>query len=565
MTYKIPSKIEFADDMNVWSTNRDPAIAASVVQSSLTEIVSWNNKWRLFLSKDKTKIICFPKNIHHEVEVILDQHKIEQVSSNLCLGVVLDENLHFSKHISYACSKAIKALNKVCMFLSNTGLNTRNSIILYKSLVRLHLEYAYPVWASVKEKDLIKIDRIQRTALLKASGCLNSTPTFNQKFITNTFETTRAYFFMNILGYYAKKTTTQLELLHSITKTIEATSNPQLILPAQMMLCAVRPNARRINLSDMDSRDPKYDAALLCCRSFSRKALSLDQLGNSNTRTDEQANKAKRVAAEYINNINKNSLICFTDGSALGNPGPCGAGAAVYVDSTSGAPVLLKRPVAKKSISYHGDIAAIDLALEFAQPYHASHQNLEKIVILLDRQAVINTVCNHEYPSNFKNIICKINERIKDICNKNVTLEILWVAGHVGIQSNDLADQCAKEAALQAEEIDFENPQPLSFSEIKKEIKSDIINIWQRQWDRDDKSQLLHQIKPTVSDDSIISPSNPSVDKRINRLMTGHSNLSEHRWNMKIQVTTSPVCKYGKDNGSVEHYLLDCSSHEKHR
>ena len=109
-------------------------------------------------------------------------------------------------------------------------------------------------------------------------------------------------------------------------------------------------------------RDPKYDPDLLCCRSFSRKALSLDQLGNSNTRTDEQANKAKTVAAEYINNINKSSLICFTDGSALGNPGPCGAGAAIYVDTTLGAPVLLKRPVAKKSISYHGELAAIDLA-----------------------------------------------------------------------------------------------------------------------------------------------------------------------------------------------------------
>ena len=34
---------------------------------------------------------------------------------------------------------------------------------------------------------------------------------------------------------------------------------------------------------------------------------------------------------------------------------------------------------------------------------------------------------------------------------------------------------------------------------------------------------------------------------------------------MKIQNTTSPVCKCGKDNGSVEHYLLDCNLHEKHR
>ena len=128
--------------------------------------------------------------------------------------------------------------------------------------------------------------------------------------------------------------------------------------------------------------------------------------------TNKGNNKAKTVAAEYINNINKNSLICFTDGSALGNPGPCSACAAVYVDTTLGAPVLLKRPVAKKSISYRGELAAIDLPLEFTQPYHASHQNLESIVILSDCQAAINTVYNHEYPSNFTNIICKIQGRI---------------------------------------------------------------------------------------------------------------------------------------------------------
>ena len=45
---------------------------------------------------------------------------------------------------------------------------------------------------------------------------------------------------------------------------------------------------------------------------------------------------------------------------------------------------------------------------------------------------------------------------------------------------------------------------------------------------------MLHLIKPTISTNSIYSSSNSSVDKRINRLKTGHSNLSEHRWKMKI-------------------------------
>ena len=134
------------------------------------------------LSKEKTKIICFSKRTHQVVSVKIDDHTVEHVY----LGVILDEKLHFSEHISYACRKALQALNKISLFLSLTnGLNTRNCITLYKALVRPHLEYAFPVWAEAKEQDLVKIDRIQRMTLLRATGCLNSTPTTALEVITN--------------------------------------------------------------------------------------------------------------------------------------------------------------------------------------------------------------------------------------------------------------------------------------------------------------------------------------------------------------------------------------------
>ena len=44
-----------------------------------------------------------------------------------------------------------------------------------------------------------------------------------------------------------------------------------------------------------------------------------------------------------------------------------------------------------------------------------------------------------------------------------------------------------------------------------------------------------------ISTNSIYSSFDSSVDKRINRLKTGHSNLSEHRWKMKIPDTSSPL------------------------
>ena len=62
----------------------------------------------------------------------------------------------------------------------------------------------------------------------------------------------------------------------------------------------------------------------------------------------------------------------------------------------------------------------------------------------------------------------KLMRELKTSATKALLLKSYGLAGHAGIQGSDLVDQCAKEAALQAEEIDFEDSQPLSFSEIKK-------------------------------------------------------------------------------------------------
>ena len=150
---------KFADDVNAWESHTNPAFAAARVQMSIDKIVSWNNKWRLILSTDKTKVICFTKNGHHDVSVHVKNKLLEQVTTKTCLGITFDENLTFSAHVDYACNKALKALNKISIFLSATdGLNTRNCVNLYKSLVRPHFEYAYPAWCSIKESDWYKLE-----------------------------------------------------------------------------------------------------------------------------------------------------------------------------------------------------------------------------------------------------------------------------------------------------------------------------------------------------------------------------------------------------------------------
>ena len=57
---------------------------------------------------------------------------------------------------------------------------------LYRSLVLPVIEYGAPVWVAAVTEGCNEFGKIQRSAVLKASGCLNSTSTAALEVITNT-------------------------------------------------------------------------------------------------------------------------------------------------------------------------------------------------------------------------------------------------------------------------------------------------------------------------------------------------------------------------------------------
>ena len=57
------------------------------------------------------------------------------------------------------------------------------------------------------------------------------------------------------------------------------------------------------------------------------------------------------------NEVASSALVCFTDGSCLTNPGPCGAGAVIY--HPEGIFDSIKRPVATHGSILLGELLAI--------------------------------------------------------------------------------------------------------------------------------------------------------------------------------------------------------------
>ncbi len=82
--------------------------------------------------------------------------------------------------------------------------------------------------------------------------------------------------------------------------------------------------------------------------------------------------------------------VIFTDGSALSNPGPCGAAAVCYAEGMESLPVVLKEAVSNLSTIYHRELRAMLLATQFGDEYSGTHC-ITELNICTDCQAVITS------------------------------------------------------------------------------------------------------------------------------------------------------------------------------
>ena len=85
--------------------------------------------------------------------------------------------------------------------------------------------------------------------------------------------------------------------------------------------------------------------------------------GNAANRTTSQKQRCLSTISKQLENLKDiSNIVAFTDGSALGNPGPTGAGAVIYHNGMSSIPTKLASGVSKLSNNVHGEIFAIKLA-----------------------------------------------------------------------------------------------------------------------------------------------------------------------------------------------------------
>jgi hypothetical protein len=88
--------------------------------------------------------------------------KLAESTQEKDLGVIIDNQLKFTDHVNTTVTKANKILGMIRR--SYKFLDKDSLLMLFKSLVRPHLEYAHSVWTVTYKKDMTLLENVQRRA-----------------------------------------------------------------------------------------------------------------------------------------------------------------------------------------------------------------------------------------------------------------------------------------------------------------------------------------------------------------------------------------------------------------
>ncbi len=158
----------FADDTKLYRDIKNET-DIEIVQNDIDNLFNWSEKWLLRFHPDKCKVL--PVSIKKQTKEggrykmsTYDGGRItlETVDHEKDIGVTIDSKLKFDKHIQLQVNKA----NQIVGIIRRTfkHLDYKNFSLLFKALVRPHLEYASSVWSPYKKKDIETVENVQRRA-----------------------------------------------------------------------------------------------------------------------------------------------------------------------------------------------------------------------------------------------------------------------------------------------------------------------------------------------------------------------------------------------------------------
>ena len=153
----------FADDTAIAIKAHNAIDLKQKISKLLPKVSKWFNCNRLSLNTSKSHFQIYSKTYVNDFEIQLNGSKIMRQKCVKYLGIMMEENFKFEKHIaniSSVISRNIGVMGRAKNFLSSSQL-----LLLYNALVLPHLNYCAVVWGNNYQSRLDKLIKLQKRAV----------------------------------------------------------------------------------------------------------------------------------------------------------------------------------------------------------------------------------------------------------------------------------------------------------------------------------------------------------------------------------------------------------------
>jgi len=135
------------------------------LQEGINKLHVWTKKWLLNLNISKCKVISFGRTVDksHTYNITdSDVTLINRVNIIKDLGILTDEKLTFRDHIHDKINTAYMMLGLIKWNFKYLTVST--FVLLYKNMVRSHLDYCSSVWSPYRKGDIEALEKVQKKA-----------------------------------------------------------------------------------------------------------------------------------------------------------------------------------------------------------------------------------------------------------------------------------------------------------------------------------------------------------------------------------------------------------------
>jgi Reverse transcriptase (RNA-dependent DNA polymerase) len=171
----------FADDLLIVASDDIFEEAEQKLQTDFDKLLEWSHDKKLIINRKKTQsMYIFNQYTRQNKNIVLKAHSnkclhnfqincscdnIIQVEEYIYLGVIIDNNFNWDKHIFRVINKLRSALYQIKSIKSLVNENILKTV--YFSLVHPFILYGITAWGNSKSAELTKLKKLQ-TRILKA-------------------------------------------------------------------------------------------------------------------------------------------------------------------------------------------------------------------------------------------------------------------------------------------------------------------------------------------------------------------------------------------------------------